>query len=119
MTTYSAEELAAAAGTDVAWVRRMTELHVLEDEGGRYRDQDIARVRIAEAMDRAGIRVDLLHDLIEAGHYSMAWIDAIFPDPVPMSGITLREAGDQLGLPADHLQRIFTMRGTRSPTRSC
>ena len=48
MTTYSAEELAAAAGTDVAWVRRMTELHVLEDEGGRYRDQDIARVRIAE-----------------------------------------------------------------------
>ncbi len=109
MTTYSAEELAAAAGTDVAWVRRMTELHVLEDEGGRYRDQDIARVRIAEAMDRAGIRVDLLHDLIEDGRYSMAWIDAIFPDPVPMAGITLREAGDQLGLPADHLQRIFTM----------
>ena len=87
----------------------MTELHILEDAGGRYRDQDIARVRIAEAMDRAGIRVDLLHSLIEDGRYSMAWIDAIFPDPVPMAGITLREAGDQFGLPADHLQRIFTM----------
>ena len=76
---------------------------------GRYRRQDIARVRIAEAMDRAGIHVDLLHSLIEDGRYSMAWIDTIFPDPVPMAGITLREAGDQFGLPADHLQRIFTM----------
>ena len=52
MTTYSAEELAAAAGTDVAWVRRMTELHVLEDEGGRYRDQDIAVIAGMEPWQR-------------------------------------------------------------------
>ena len=109
MITYSAEELAAAAGTDVAAVAHMTELHILDEVDGRYRPQDIARVRIGEAMDRAGIDVELLHGLIEDGHYSMGWIDAIFPEPVPMAGLTLAEAGAQLGLAPEYLQRIFTM----------
>ncbi|HTG48817.1 MAG TPA: adenylate/guanylate cyclase domain-containing protein [Actinomycetota bacterium] len=109
MRTYSADELAAAAGVGVSLIRRMTEAHVLDAPEGSYRPHDIARVRIAEAMDRAGIRFELLHDLIEDGRYSMAWIDAIFPDPVPMAGLTLRAAGEQLGIPVDRLRRFFTM----------
>ena len=88
MTTYDVDELASAAGAAPDAVHRMVDLRILEPIDGRLPARDIARVRIAEAMDRAGIDIQLIHDLITDGHYSMAWIDTVFPHPVPMSDLT-------------------------------
>src|SRR5207247_8419255 len=107
--TYDVDELASAAGAAPDAVHRMVDLHILEPIDGRLPARDIARVRIAEAMDRAGIDIQLIHDLITDGHYSMAWIDTVFPDPVPMSDLTYADACDELGISPEFLERIFTM----------
>ena len=109
MTTYDVDELATAAGVPVERIHRMVALHVLDPVDGRFLPRDIARVRIAAAMDRAGIDLDLIHDLIGDGHYSMAWIDTVFPDPVPMSRLTYGEACVQLGITEGFLERVFTI----------
>jgi adenylate cyclase len=109
VTTYDVDGLAAAAGVGPDAVHRMVELHVLEPTDGGFLARDIARVRIADALDRAGIELELVHDLITDGHYSMAWIDTVFPHPVPMSGFTFSEVSAQLGLAPEVLERVFTM----------
>jgi adenylate cyclase len=109
VTTYDADELAAVAGSSRERIDRMVDLHVLEPTDGRFLRRDIARVRIAEAMDRAGIDLDLIHDLVSEGQYSMAWIDAVFPDPVPVSDLRFADASAELGIEPEFLERFFTM----------
>jgi len=80
---YSEAELAELAGTTVERIGRMTELRILAPEGGGYRPPDIQLVRVAEALDRAGIELSDIGRMITEGVYSMAWADLLYPDPVP------------------------------------
>jgi DNA-binding transcriptional MerR regulator len=56
----TAEELARAAGTSVDRVERLAELGLLErrDGGDPFRPEDLHRVRLADALDRAGIPLE-------------------------------------------------------------
>jgi adenylate cyclase len=106
---FDDEELARLSGTTVERVRRMTELHLLEPDEGMYRTRDIGRVRAAEALDAAGIELEQVGAMVDAGEYSMTWIDAVSPDPVPSSGKTLAEVAAELDIPLDLAHRIFTV----------
>jgi adenylate cyclase len=105
----SLEDLAGLSGVDAAFVHRLADLDVLESSDGTYRLHDIARVRAADAWARSGIDPDMLHDLIVRGRYTMGWIDATYPDPVPLTDVTARQACAELGIDPDVMQRLFTL----------
>ena len=109
MDWISVDELAELSGASAGFVRELTELHVLEPGPNGYAPRDIARVRAAEAWADAGMEPTMLHDLIERGRYTMAWIDATYPNPVPLTSVTGREAIAELGLPASTMERLFTL----------
>ncbi len=113
---HSEDELARLAGTNVERLRVMVELAIVTPgPDGSFGPSDIARVRIADSMDRAGIELDQVGSMIADGSYSTGWADILFPEPVPMSGQTLREATTELGLPLDLVHRTFTV-GWQLPT---
>jgi adenylate cyclase len=107
---HSEDELARLAGTTLDRLREMVRLAIVAPgPDGSFGPSDIARVRIADSMDRAGIELDQVGSMIADGSYSTGWADILFPEPVAMSGQTLREATTELGLPLDLVHRTFTV----------
>jgi adenylate cyclase len=104
------DELARRAGVAPSRVRSMVELGILgPGPQGAFAAPDIQRVRIVEAMDGSGIRLEQVAEMIERGEYSTGWADLLFPEPVPMSERTLKEAVAELGLPLDLVHRMYTV----------
>ena len=116
MAPLSEEELAERAGSMPERVRGFERAGILRrgPEGG-YNPPDIQRVRIAEALDGAGISPDQVGGLIAQGRYSMEWADGLFPDPVPLTTLTVREAAGELGMPPDLIARLFIAWGLPAP----
>ena len=107
---YSDVELARLAGSSVERVREMVASAILEPgEDGTFRASDMQRVRIAEALDRAGIQIEQIGKMIADGSYSTGWADLLFPDPVPATDLTFAQACEQLGIPLASAQRMFTV----------
>jgi hypothetical protein len=104
---YSEEELAVLADTTVEQVRRMTELRIITPGPQGFRRSDIQLVRVADAMDAAGIGLDDIGTLIANGDYSMGWGDLLYPEPVPTSDRTLEQACAELDLPIAFARRFF------------
>jgi len=103
-------ELAALAGSTVERVRAMVANGILApDAEGGFRPSDVQRIRIADALDRAGIRIDRIGEMIAGGTYSTGWADLLFPDPVPISDLTFAEACEKLDVPIATAQRMFTI----------
>lgn len=67
---FTAEELAAHADTTVQRIEWMTELGILTPSDEGYRRSDIQLVRVADAVDHAGIALDDIGTLIADGTYS-------------------------------------------------
>jgi adenylate cyclase len=108
--TISEAELAKLAGSTVLRVREMVSLGILEpDAEGGFRPPDLQRIRIAEALDRAGMQVEQIGAMIADGSYSTGWADLLFPEPVPTSDVTFEEACDRFGIPLPMAQRMFTV----------
>jgi hypothetical protein len=72
MSGLTAEELARQAGTTPEQIERLIELGILERGEGSapFGPRDIHRVPFAEAVDAAGISLDDLARLVEAGEYA-------------------------------------------------
>jgi hypothetical protein len=81
MSGLTAEELARQAGTTPDQIERLIELGILERGEGSapFGPRDIHRVRFAEAIDAAGISLDDLARLVEAGEYAFV-IEGFFPE---------------------------------------
>jgi adenylate cyclase len=113
----SERELAARAGVSVRQVRELTELGVLQPTAeAAYRPSDIQRVRVVQALDRVGISPSKLGQLIDAGAYSMAWAELLFPDPPPQLATSFREAAVELRLPTGLVERLYAAWELPSPT---
>jgi adenylate cyclase len=104
---YTDEELATHADTTVEQVRRIAERRIITSGPDGFSRSDIQLVRVAEAMDAAGIGLDDIGELIAGGHYSMGWGELLYPDPVPTSDRTLEQACTELDLPIAFAQRFF------------
>jgi adenylate cyclase len=113
-----AADLAREAGTAEDRIRRFVELGILEPTGGAFRPADIQRVRVAEALDRAGTSPEHLGEIIAAGGYTFRWVDALFADPTPLSDLTMEDAARELDLPIGLIERTYTVWSIAAPTRS-
>jgi adenylate cyclase len=109
---YDEDGLAGAAGVPLDRVRHMAELGILERRDGGFGATDISRVRVVDALDRAGVTPEQLSAMVAAGQYSMAWIDAVAPSTVPAvpsSGRTLADVAAEVDVPLDLVQRMYTV----------
>ena len=87
----------------------MRDLGFLTAADGEHADADVQRARIADAFDRGGLSLEALGRLISKGAYSMNWVDAIYPDPVPMSGVTFAELMTEMAMPLEFARRAFAI----------
>ena len=65
---YTDEELATLSDTTLERVRQMTDLRIVTQGPKGFAPSDIQLVRVAEAMDAAGIGLDDIGTLIAGGH---------------------------------------------------
>jgi len=112
------EQLAQAAGTTLERVERLAELGLLEPREGDdpYRDTDLHRVRLADALDGAGLSLEDMGKAVEAGALSLAFIDQVFPGPASRFGTrTMREVAESAGVPLEVVERLWTNWSLRPP----
>ena len=103
----STAELARAAGSSEDRVRRFVHLGILEPEGDVFRPPDIQRVRVAEALDRAGTPPEHLGEVIARGGYTFRWADVLFADPSPLSDRTLEQTARDFRIPISLVERAY------------
>lgn len=114
------EELARVAGTtpekiDALVARGMLALRPGDDP---FREEDIHRVRFAEALDQAGVSLDDIGRLIADGLYSIDFIEGVFPGTGwPLLDKTFGEVADEAGLPWDVVQRLYANWSLPPPSR--
>ena len=116
--SLAAADLAREAGTAVDRIHRFVELGILEPTDGAFRPADIQRVRVAEALDRAGTPPEHLGEVIAAGDYTFRWLDTLFADPTPLSNLTIEDASRELDLPIGLIERAYTVWSIAMPTRN-
>jgi adenylate cyclase len=110
-------ELAKAAGSSQEQVRRLVELGVLTERTatGEFSSSDIQRVRLALALDNAGISLDTIGHAIASGQLSFDFVDTLFPTPAALTPKSLREVAVELGLKSEDLIRMYAMWGLPRP----
>jgi adenylate cyclase len=110
-------ELAKLAGSTREQVRKLIDLGILtertETEG--YSSSDIQRVRLAKALDEAGIPLEAIGQAIRAGNLSFDFVDTLWPAPAPVTPKSLREVAVELGLKSEDLIRMYAMWGLPRP----
>ena len=80
MSGLTLDELAARGGSSPDRVRRLMQLGVLTDRAdGGFELADAQRVRLAEALDRAGIPFDALGEAVARGALSFDFVGAVLP----------------------------------------
>jgi DNA-binding transcriptional MerR regulator len=108
MTEFSMPELAERSGVNAQRLRQLVDLGILSpDAAGRFQPADIQRVRIIEALERAGIAPAQIGQLIAAGAYSLDWAQVLFPDPTPQVATTLQAAAAELGFPPSLVAGLY------------
>jgi DNA-binding transcriptional MerR regulator len=89
-------------------LRQLVDLGILSpDAAGRFQPADIQRVRIIQALDRAGIAPAQIGQLIAAGAYSLDWAQVLFPDPTPQVATTLQQAAAEPGFPPSLVAGLY------------
>ena len=109
--------LAQSSGTSEDRIKWLVELGVLEPVDDAFRPSDIQRVRVIEAVDRAGISPQDLGLLVEQGWFSFAAADVLFPDPIPLTRRHLEEVAHDLDMPLTLARRALTVWSVAPPAR--
>jgi adenylate cyclase len=108
--------LATAAGSTPEQVRRLVDLGILSERpAGEFSSSDIQRVRLAEALDKAGISLETIAEAISSGNLSFDFVDTLWPTPAPLTPKSLREVAVELGLKSEDLIRMYAMWGLPRP----
>jgi adenylate cyclase len=107
MTGLTEQELVARSGVAAERVRRFVELGVLEPGPDGFRPPDIQLARTYRALDDAGISAEQIATLMNAGAWSNAWADLIFPDPAAFSEHQLGRLATELDLPQAFVDRLY------------
>jgi adenylate cyclase len=106
----NAAELAQAAGTSVERIERLAELGLLERRAGDtpYRDTDLHRVRLADALDQAGIPLEDMGRAAEAGALQLRFVGEVIGAPgSPYGTRTLREVAEEADVPLEVVAQMW------------
>ncbi|HEX6400205.1 MAG TPA: adenylate/guanylate cyclase domain-containing protein [Actinomycetota bacterium] len=113
--SLSAADLARDAGTSEDRIRRFVELGILEPEDDVFRPPDIQRVRVTEALDRAGTPPEHVGRVIARGDYTFRWVDSLFEEPASLTHRTIEEAAHDLDIPMSLAERMYTVWSLAAP----
>ena len=114
--TWTAEQLAAETETSVERIGAMVQAGVLQPIGpDTFRRGDVQRVLVANAMDDAGLTLDLMRQGIELGLVSFEQTDVVYPDPGPRSRGSVADLAARLKLSTDTLLRVIVAFGLPRP----
>jgi adenylate cyclase len=112
----TASDLAGMAGTSETRIAALVTAGILpKDRDGRFTEGDIQRVRLVEALDQAGISLDLIARTIASGHLDFGFVDTALPTPSPLSSATFADEARVVGVPPETLVRLYSMWGLPRP----
>jgi hypothetical protein len=105
MDGLSASGLADLAGTTVAEVRRLVDLGILVvgDGAGPFRASDVQKVRLVEACEQSGLRMEGIAAAIRAGRLSLTFVEAApYRRWAVRSALTYRQVSQETGRTSRH-----------------
>jgi adenylate cyclase len=117
MSEHSVEEAANRAGTTVAFARRMASAGLTGDgDGVRFSDGDIRRLQVLQHVERAGLSLDGVAELVRSGRLSLDFIDTagrgVF---TPLEDVTFSRLSEDTGVRIDVLATIREALGRPRP----
>jgi adenylate cyclase len=109
MSALTAADLARQAGTTPEQIDRLAGLGVLEaKDDGLFRQVDVHKVRLAQAMLAAGVSLDDMARLVAERKYTFDYIEQVFPQaPPPVLDETYADVSAEAGLPMDLVQQLY------------
>lgn len=116
MGNYSAEVAAVRAGVEPAEILRLTELGILvPDPDGRYGDGDVRRVLVVFALERSGVSIDGLAQLLREHRFSLRFLDEAGANVIAaLSDTTFAELSGRSGIPIETLLMIRDAMGGKT-----
>ena len=109
------EEVAARAGTDVGYVRRLIDLGAIGPEQDGFSERDAHVVALLQVWERAGLPAESILSEVESGELSLDFLEAPGWDlPAPLDR-TYRQLAHERGVPVDLLVAIHGSIGFAPP----
>jgi adenylate cyclase len=113
---WTAEAVADRAGVEVAYVERLAGLGILTPRDGTYLANDSRRVGVVQALERAGLALDGVAEVIRRREMSLDFVDQ--PDYERFAGVTdetFEQVSVRTGVPLDMLFLIREAMGFAQP----
>jgi adenylate cyclase len=111
----SAETAASRSGVSTAEIQRLTELGILPATDGRYTEADVRRVLVVQTLERAGLPLDALADVLRGGGLSLDFIDeagrGVFS---ALSETTFSQLAEETGIPVAQLTALRDVTGGKA-----
>jgi adenylate cyclase len=101
MSGYTAEEAAARSGVTEEFAAHTASLGLVGGgEGGRFSDEDVRRLQVLQSMERAGLPISGIAELVSRGSLSLDFIESagqyVF---TPLEGETFTQVSETTGIP--------------------
>lgn len=118
MAVYSAEEAAGRAGASPEFVRRIASAGLVGEHGdGGFSDADIRRLQVLLNMERAGLPLEGVAQLVSGGALSLEFIDSAGQSVfTPMEDATFSRLSEETGIPVGVLATMREAVGGQSPS---
>jgi class 3 adenylate cyclase len=117
MTDMTQEAIANRAGVEQSYVARLAEHGILAPRDGRYAATDSRRIGVVQALERAGLSLDMIGEAIRHGVMSLDFVEQ--PDYERFAALTdetFRQVGARTGVPVELLLVIREAMGFVQPS---
>lgn len=114
---FTRAEAVTRAGVEPTFLDRLLELGVLAaQESGAFSRADVRRIALVKTLESAGIPLDGISAAIEAGHLSLAFMDASSYDRFSaVTETTFAQVSERTGVPVELLMVIREAIGFAQP----
>lgn len=115
---YAAEDAAARAGVEPAYLVRLVDLDILAPQNGdRFSPGDLRRAMMARSLENAGIPLDGVAAGIRRGALSLDFLDAAaYERFAALAPETFRQVSERTGVPVELLMVIREAIGRAQPS---
>jgi adenylate cyclase len=113
---YSIERVAAGAGVEPGYVRRLIDEGIIASTNGQMSVGDMRRVAIVRALDQSGLPVEALGEAMRRGQISLQWVDQVAYERFgAQADETFEGAAARIGVPIDQLVLVREAMGFAAP----
>jgi adenylate cyclase len=115
---YEAQEIAKAADVLPAFVSQLVELGImLPDEDGTFSTGDVRRIRLLRTLDRAGLPLDGVAEVVRQHELSLDFYDLpLYERLSATTEDTFEEVAEETNVPLDLLLKLREAMGSAEPT---